>query len=433
MRIIILMLLGFLAFASPAYAQEQPQTGLIFLDEATYRSIPLAATPLMGELPAEYDLADRFPTPGNQGRQGSCVGWAVAYALKSYQEQNERQWGYASREHLFSPSYVYNQIRRSPDCLGGTSFSDALNLLRREGVARMSDFDYRENDCFAVPSAIVRQNARNFAIADWRRVNVQDETEIKTQIAAGFPVLIGFMADQRFADLRAGQTYDAPGGRALGGHAIVVVGYSDARNAFKVINSWGQDWGDSGFGWMSYNAFRSVVREGYVVQDIVAQQPGPAPVPTPGPSPTPGPAPMPTTPALTVAVAQILHNQPVPSSIGPQPGMQIRIQGRVTNGQGRLFHLVARFSFAGGVPLMANPAESVFRDFSGLVATGTMPTAVGSNDEDLGQIVVTIPYYALNFQPTNGMATHNLSVSVIGYINNQPMAQTAAIPFILRW
>ncbi|NQX86025.1 MAG: hypothetical protein HRT67_08985 [Flavobacteriaceae bacterium] len=33
-------------------------------------------------------------------------------------------------------------------------------------------------------------------------------------------------------------------------HAMLVIGYSDDYNAFKVVNSWGSDWGDNGFIWI---------------------------------------------------------------------------------------------------------------------------------------------------------------------------------------
>ncbi|MES9927548.1 MAG: Ig-like domain-containing protein, partial [Candidatus Thiodiazotropha sp. 6PDIVS] len=35
-------------------------------------------------IPPSIDLSGNFPQPGNQGLQGSCVGWATGYALKSY-------------------------------------------------------------------------------------------------------------------------------------------------------------------------------------------------------------------------------------------------------------------------------------------------------------------------------------------------------------
>jgi hypothetical protein len=252
----------------PCIAQQS--TGLNFADPAAYQSIPLASTPLHGVLPIRADLSSNFPRPGNQGQQSSCVGWAVAYALKSYQEHVERKWDVDVEEHRFSPAFIYNQIRSSSDCQGGTSFIDAINLLRVQGVATLADFPYDERVCATIPSEAIRQSARQYAIADWRRVNVQDTVEIKTQIASGFPVLFGMLIDENFQRLGSDEIYERdetiPNGN---GHALVVVGYDDNKNAFKIINSWGTGWGDGGFGWMTYSAFSRSVREGYVVQDIV--------------------------------------------------------------------------------------------------------------------------------------------------------------------
>jgi C1A family cysteine protease len=38
----------------------------------------------------------------------------------------------------------------------------------------------------------------------------------------------------------------------LGGHAVLAVGYDDARRAFFIRNSWGASWGDKGYGTMPY-------------------------------------------------------------------------------------------------------------------------------------------------------------------------------------
>ena len=69
---------------------------------------------------------------------------------------------------------------------------------------------------------------RPFAIADWRRVNVQDPTEVKAQLASGFPVLIGMMVDTAFMKLRGEQAYAQASGKTEGGHAMILVGY-DAK------------------------------------------------------------------------------------------------------------------------------------------------------------------------------------------------------------
>ena len=46
--------------------------------------------------------------------------------------------------------------------------------------------------------------------------------------------------------------YQAHPERAYG-HAICVVGYSDPRQHFIFKNSWGEDWGDDGYGYIPYS------------------------------------------------------------------------------------------------------------------------------------------------------------------------------------
>lgn len=70
---------------------------------------------------------------------------------------------------------------------------------------------------------------------------------------------------------------------------MVLVGYSEPKQAFKVINSWGNGWGENGFGWISYAALQKRVHQAWVI----APQPGetrkPDPVVMPDP-PRPAPA-----------------------------------------------------------------------------------------------------------------------------------------------
>ena len=251
----LLGLLLFISICTPAVAQDTPRLGLTFIDENTYRSIPFANTPLLGNLPQSIDLSEDFPVPGNQGQQSSCVGWALSY-LKTYQEKSERKWSLNAQNHNFSPAYIYNQIRLSKNsCDGGSNFVDGMNLLRREGAATLADFPYDESSCDTQPSNFVKQTAREFSIADWRRVNPQDKIEVKTQVASGFPVAIGMTVDQSFMQFHGPTIYSGPTSPSVGGHAMVVVGYSDQKGAFKVINSWRTSWGDGGFGWISYLRF----------------------------------------------------------------------------------------------------------------------------------------------------------------------------------
>jgi len=50
-----------------------------------------------------------------------------------------------------------------------------------------------------------------------------------------------------------------------GGHAVTLVGYDDATQTFKFINQWTTQWGDAGYGRMTYDTFAARVYEGYVM------------------------------------------------------------------------------------------------------------------------------------------------------------------------
>jgi cathepsin L len=39
-------------------------------------------------------------------------------------------------------------------------------------------------------------------------------------------------------------------------HAILLIGWSDAKQAWLIKNSWGTGWGDSGYAWIHYNSNR---------------------------------------------------------------------------------------------------------------------------------------------------------------------------------
>ena len=43
-----------------------------------------------------------------------------------------------------------------------------------------------------------------------------------------------------------------PSGGVLGGHAVLAVGYDDAKQQFIFRNSWSKKWGKAGYGFMQY-------------------------------------------------------------------------------------------------------------------------------------------------------------------------------------
>ena len=240
--------------------------GMLIETPEKLAGIPLASTPAGGmDLPTSIDLSDKLPPVGNQGMQQSCVAWAVAYALKSYQEKVE-----SGQQSKFSPSFIYNQINNGQNA--PTYITDALNVLSQQGVCPYDEMPYDANDWVTKPSQQATSDAKKFRIDYWRKINHTDIKEVKAHLAAGYPIIIGATVSNEF--IHNGKDIWKDPGTAEGGHCMLLVGYDDSKNAFRVMNSWGTEWGDNGFGWIDYGLFVNpqVIMYGFVTKDATTQQ-----------------------------------------------------------------------------------------------------------------------------------------------------------------
>ncbi len=268
---LVLLLAGCAASQQARSTPAIPGSGLRFVPPEELRGIPLAELPYAGyELPRRMDLSPKMPPPGHQQQQNSCAAWATAYAVKTYQEKVELQHALTDKgkprwQHIFSPAFVYNQINQGRD--GGATLVDALNLLRARGAISWADMPYLPDNITHLPSAAQLKKARQYRIAYWRQVNVADPMELKSQLHAGYPVMVGALIDEGFYGLRTDRPWQTYDGSRKQGHALVLVGFDDHKQAFKVMNSWGRNWGKNGYGWISYRQFRKSAREAYVAKD----------------------------------------------------------------------------------------------------------------------------------------------------------------------
>lgn len=234
-------------------------TGLQPVDPQEYASNPrgffngavLGAPGNAPTLPAAVDLSNDFPLPGNQGIQSSCVAWALGYAIKSYHERVELGWSLQPLAHVFSPAYMYNRLNGGED--DGLVYREALDFLVNEGDATLDLMPYSQFDFLTQPSAAARQQAVQFKAKTWEVVN--SILELKNALANRLPVFMGIHV---FSDLRRlkgpGSVYNTFTEAFEGGHGVAVVGYDDQRygGAFKIMNSWGQGFGDNGYFWLPY-------------------------------------------------------------------------------------------------------------------------------------------------------------------------------------
>lgn len=219
--------------------------------QVTLNTVVLPPAPL----PSSYLLI--MPPVRNQGVEGSCVAFAVAYTRGCEQYHSTGASSYSDAINIFSPEYIFNQVRLSADC-SGSALVNSLDLLKTKGVARWQTMPYSDvNGCSLLPSSSQDTEAADFKISSYSAIADNDITAIKTMIAGKHPVIFSCTIDQNFYNATPGYIWNASSGNS-GSHTLVLCGYDDSKHAYKAINSWGTGWGDAGYIWIDYDFFPTV-------------------------------------------------------------------------------------------------------------------------------------------------------------------------------
>lgn len=223
-------------------------------------------------IPGRVSLEKYAPKRGHQGRQGSCVGWASAYAARTILESAANNSD--PDRTAFSPSFLYNQIAL-PNCQGAY-MTDAMQKMTQIGAVPFSEFGYDERTCRQAPSPVLKREAQSYRIKGYNRLSMDhnkyepDLNGIRQHLAQGAPVVIGMQVGGTFMNQMRGKKIWNPNGRdrslaGFSGHAMCAIGYDDnyEGGAFQIMNSWGEDWGDDGIAWVRYKDFQYFVKEAY--------------------------------------------------------------------------------------------------------------------------------------------------------------------------
>jgi C1A family cysteine protease len=238
--------------------------GCELLPADEYAALPVAEDVNLKALPSSVYLY--VPPIGNQGGEGSCVAWGTAYAARSISYQYANGGSYNYGVNIFSPEYVYNQIKITSSCGSGAYVTSGLYLLRSQGVCNWNLMPYTDVSCSTYPNTTQRNDAANHKIYTYGTVS-KNVTAIKTQLAYGKPVVVAGSVYYEYMYLGYNQIITGASGSSYGGHCYTIVGYDDAYQAFKFMNSWGTSWGTNGFGWMSYSVIGTYLSEAYVVYE----------------------------------------------------------------------------------------------------------------------------------------------------------------------
>jgi C1A family cysteine protease len=200
------------------------------------------------DLPTRFDWRNHnghnyVTTVKDQGICGSCWAFAATAALESRVLITSNM---PDTDLNLSEQSMVSCDKNNWGC-GGGDLDTAAEFLKTTGIPLEACYPYASGE-----SAI---DGECGGCADWRqntyRITSFDSVAasaeaIKSALVQYGPVIVGMTIYEDFLYYQSG-IYRHVTGSVLGGHAIVIVGYDDADQSWILKNSWGPDWGESGF------------------------------------------------------------------------------------------------------------------------------------------------------------------------------------------
>ena len=205
------------------------------------------------QIETSVDLRPKCPPVYNQGQLGSCTAQSIAFAYEYDQiKQHETSPFVPSRLFIY---YNEREMEGTTDIDSGASIRDGVKTINTIGVCKEEDWKYDETKFAVKPSYELYEKAKHHTSVKYKKIE-QTEKQIKAALNMGFPVMFGISVFTSLESLEVYKTgivpMPTPDEKMVGGHAIAIVGYSDKKKQFIFRNSWGDSWGDDGYGYLPY-------------------------------------------------------------------------------------------------------------------------------------------------------------------------------------
>ncbi|MCA9280256.1 MAG: C1 family peptidase [Phycisphaeraceae bacterium] len=207
----------------------------------------------------------------DQESLGSCTANAVVSMLEAVRRR-------LTGEHEdLSRLFLYKITRKLLGWDGDTGafIRETIKATRTHGVPPEERWPYVISRFDEEPDAFLYSFAANYKATLYARLDLYSNTAwqnldaLRSTLAEGNPVAFGFPvydSINRPINWQGEVPYPQPGDKQVGGHAVLAVGYDDkikiagsklddSKGAIIFQNSWGEEWGDDGFGYLPYDYF----------------------------------------------------------------------------------------------------------------------------------------------------------------------------------
>jgi len=219
-------------------------------------------------LPSSVDLREWCSKIENQEDIGSCTAHAAVGLVEYFERRAFGKHIDASRLFLYKVTRNLLGFKRDT----GAYLRSTMAALALFGVPPEKYYPYITENFDDEPTAFCYSFANNYKSIQYFKLDVPNTDgdlllkRIKSFIAAGIPSMFGFSVYDSIEQSRNDGKIPFPSNveKIIGGHAIVAVGYDDSMTieniyskektvgALLIRNSWGEDWGDKGYGWIPY-------------------------------------------------------------------------------------------------------------------------------------------------------------------------------------
>lgn len=223
-------------------------------------------------LPGVVDLSYWCSEIEDQGKLNSCTAFAGVALFEYFMNRA------TGRYTDISPLFLYKATRDLMKISGdmGASVRETMKAMALFGVPPEEFWKYDQDRVNNEPPSFCYSYAKSYQSLKYFRLDyagISKEVllfQIKAVVAAGFPCVFGFSAYTSALEARNYKQGIIPfpnykRDRLLGGHSVVAIGYDDYKRidrldreepsvgAFLIRNSFGQDWGIDGYGWIPYD------------------------------------------------------------------------------------------------------------------------------------------------------------------------------------
>jgi C1A family cysteine protease len=181
----------------------------------------------------------------DQGSCGSCTGFGTIKTwegcIRIIENNPDSLIDLSERDFFFCAGGT---------CSSGNDMNTVLNFARDTGtcIEECCPYDGIDHSCGEGRCENWWVNGKK--LKSWKEITNVDEMKSILKI---MPLVGTMMVHQSFVNYKSG-VYHSLGlaDPILGGHCISIIDYDDELGAWLIANSWGIDWGESGYAWIKY-------------------------------------------------------------------------------------------------------------------------------------------------------------------------------------